>query len=79
MPPMMGAGMGGMSPTSLGGIPNLGAMMPNLSSFTRLGANPRSGGGLDTFGASAHSRAAVGGGPLAQMAVKAALSKQGAP
>jgi cell wall-associated NlpC family hydrolase len=79
MPPMMGGGMGGMSPTSLGGIPNLGAMVPNLSSLTRLGANPRSGGGLDTFPASAHSRGAVGGGPLAQMAVKAALSKQGAP
>jgi hypothetical protein len=47
---MMGGGMGGMSPTSMGGIPNLGAMMPNLSSLTRLGANPRSGGGLDAFG-----------------------------
>jgi len=80
MPPMMGGGMGGMSPIGgMGGIPNLGAMVPNLSSFTRLGANPRSGGGLDAFGASAHSRGAVGGGPLAQMAVKAALSKQGAP
>jgi peptidoglycan DL-endopeptidase CwlO len=79
MPPMMGAGRGATSPTSLGGIPNLGAMMPNLSSLTRLGANPRSGAGLDTFGASAHSRAAVGGGPLAQMAAKAALSKQGVP
>jgi peptidoglycan DL-endopeptidase CwlO len=79
MPPMMGGGMGGMSPTSMGGIPNLGVVMPNLSSFTRLGANPRSGGGLDAFRASAHSRGAVGGGPLAQMAVKAALSKQGAP
>jgi cell wall-associated NlpC family hydrolase len=79
MPPMMGAGRGATSPTSLGGIPNLSAMMPNLSSLTRLGANPRSGAGLDTFGASAHSRAAVVGGPLAQMAAKAALSKQGAP
>jgi cell wall-associated NlpC family hydrolase len=80
MPPMMGAGMSGTSPIGgMGGIPNLGAMMPNLSSFTRFGANPRSGAGLDTFAVSTHSRAAVGGSPLAQIAVKAALSKQGAP
>ena len=79
MPPMMGAGRGATSPTSLGGIPKFNAMMPNLSSLTRLGANPRSGAGLDTFGASAHSRAAVVGGPLAQMAAKSRAEQARSP
>ena len=69
MSPMMGGGMGGMSPMSLGG----GGMpgIPNLSALTGL-----AGRGFPTAPSASRS---VGGGPLAQMAVKAALTKQGTP
>jgi len=78
MSPMMGGmpGMGGMSPMSLGagglrGIPNLSALA-GLAGPARLSGGP--GGGPAAPGARS-----VGGGPLARMAVKAALSKQGTP
>ena len=76
----MGGGMspmmGGMSPMSLGagglqGIPNLSALA-GLAGPARLSGGP--GGGPAAPGARS-----VGGGPLARMAVKAALSKQGTP
>jgi hypothetical protein len=65
--PMMGGGMGGMSPMTLGGgMPGI----PNLSALTGL-----AGRGFPT----APGARSVGGGPLAQMAVRAALTKQGTP
>jgi hypothetical protein len=76
MSPMMGGGMGGMSPMSLGG----GGMpgIPNLSALTGLAGRARQSGGPGGFPAAPGART-VGGGPLAQMAVKAALTKQGTP
>ena len=75
MSPMMGGGMGGMSPMGLGGgMPGI----PNLSALTSLAGRARQSGGLGGFPTAPGSRT-LGGGPLAQMAVKAALTKQGTP
>jgi cell wall-associated NlpC family hydrolase len=71
--PMGGMGMGG------GGLPGLGGtgLIPNLSAFTRTHGRGRNGAGtaqgLDS------PAGAVGGGPLAQIAVKAAMNKRGTP
>ena len=76
MSPMMGGGMGGMSPMSLGGGRNTRHPQPVSSHRPGWACPPqrRPGG----FPAAPGARS-VGGGPLAQMAVKAALSKQGTP
>jgi peptidoglycan DL-endopeptidase CwlO len=76
MSPMTAGGMGGMSPMRLGG----GGMpgIPNLSALTGLAGRARQSSGLGGF-PQAPGQRLVGGGPLAQMAVRAALTKQGTP
>ncbi|QZH69498.1 C40 family peptidase (plasmid) [Mycolicibacterium farcinogenes] len=73
--PMGGGGMGG------GGLPGLGGagLIPNLSAFTRGAGFKRSGPGGTLGGPGTAALAGSGGGPLAQSAVKAALSKRGTP
>ena len=68
--------MGGMSPMSLG-AGGLGGI-PNLSALAGLAGPARLSGGTGGVPAAPGARS-VGGGPLAQMAVKAGLSKQGTP
>ncbi|KWX20446.1 hypothetical protein AFM11_30140 [Mycolicibacterium wolinskyi] len=83
----MGAGMGGpmgggmpMGGMGGGGMPGLGGagLIPNLSAFTRTAASTRNRTGSRP-GFEPLAAAGSGGGPLAQMAVKAALSKRGTP
>jgi cell wall-associated NlpC family hydrolase len=76
MAPMMGGmpGTGGTSPIGLGGTPSI----PNLSALTGLAGRARQSGSPGGYSAAPGARS-VGGGPLAQIAVKAALSKQGTP
>ncbi len=69
-------GVGGLSPMSLGGAGTPG--IPNLSALTGLAGRARQSSGLGGSSAGPGART-VGGGPLAQMAVKAALSKKGTP
>lgn len=79
MPMRGGGGLPGMGmgmPTSMGmgggGLPSLGGsgLLPNLSAFTRLHPGVPTGGGSTASGPAA-------AGPLAQMAVKAAMGKRG--
>ncbi|GAB4933036.1 hypothetical protein MAHJHV34_49790 [Mycobacterium avium subsp. hominissuis] len=72
MPMMGGMGAAGGMPTGLGG----GSLIPNLAALSRLGHPHRAG--VSPFSSTSGHHVA-GGGPLAQMAVKAALSRLGAP